>query len=142
MHRKFITTHQSLCDAVLGIGPQDIPFLGRSSEARDLEHRFGKAEVDICASRLVQFFQREGDWRAFSRLDLEAFYAGQGLQDIFGLGILYGLAEDWWDESGEFRGDFVRATVNADLMVTDEFILRCAGYTHVRIKALENGSPE
>lgn len=140
MERTFITTYQKLTKKAQEAEPKDIEFVERAG-ATYLKHPFGRTEIDLCAGNLIRFFQQEGRWRSFTQLELEAFYASQGLDDVFNLGMFYGLAEDWEDDLGEYRGDFVRVTVRGDLMVTDEFILICVGFKQEFISALKGELP-
>ena len=133
MH-KFIETHVALTAAASRIAPADIVF--NSWTGRSLMGRFGKEEVDRIASQLVHFYQQYSPcWERFDAHDLRMFYEKHGWDiDL----PLFGLIASWADaQLGMVHSaSYVQAGPDLKFAVTDEFILRCAGYNRDRIEAL------
>ncbi|MBU6321107.1 MAG: hypothetical protein KGI78_01255 [Patescibacteria group bacterium] len=128
--RGFKVTNAEFAAIADAIRPQDI--------VARVAGGFGKAEVESTADNLVRFFRERGSWGEFAVVELEDFSARTGWKDLFETGLFFGLSDDWSDFAGDYHGDFVRLRANGRLMVTDEFILRCAG-RHEDVKRIRGG---
>lgn len=135
----FMTTHPALSAIAARIQPDSIPFLPH------LDHEgvgnFGKKEIEVNAGGIIRYFRERGKWEPFDVSDLKAFYKRTSWPVIIDgrHNIFYGLAGDWFDD-GSFRARedprFLRLCSDGSCMVTDRFILRCAGRHPDEISAI------
>lgn len=89
---------------------------------------FGKAEVEISAGKLVQFFQSRGYWCSFTIDELARYYTLRGWNSN---SMFFGLMGLWFDDGmmGAWRHAHPCIAINnaGACFVTKEFIDRCAG---------------
>ena len=106
------------------IKPQDIP-----TKDFSFTGRFGKAEVEDAACKLVQFLQYKSmrTWVSFTFSELAQFYERNDWNPDT---MLFGLMGLWYDDGG--IGSIKSAHPNIihygdALRVTEAFVNRCAG---------------
>lgn len=105
------------------IRPQDI----KISDIGTVPGSFGKAEVEISAGRLVQFFQGRGYWCSFTIEELARYYTLRGWDPN---SMFFGLAGVWYDDgiidSWRNSDPCIAITGSGKCFVTAEFIDKCA----------------
>lgn len=103
--------------------PLDIPIRGHLSVGR-----FGKAEVEESAAKLLTFLQkRNTGWAPFTVLDLVLFYRKQGWDPNY---MFFGLCGQWFDDAmivGGYTESLPYVAIGDDgrYRVTNLFIEAC-----------------
>jgi len=90
--------------------------------------RFGKAEVEIAAGKLIKFFQKLGFWKIIDIKELIVFYDEQGWDHR---DMLFGLSGAWIDDGGfgslvPDHGELIIRGSDGCYCITDLFIQTCA----------------
>lgn len=122
----FIETHPALAKLAAQRVPESVPVGSHQA-------RFGKREVEDRAERLISFVQKRRSWKPFRLDEFEQFCGSRNRPHI-----LLGLAGEYVDAQLGMVHDatYVRLMSDGRCGITDEFILRCAGYSRDRIEAL------
>lgn len=121
-------TVQNAPEVIRALHPKGVPLPREliSNNDRYSIGKFSKAEVEVTAWRLVQFFQKTNSWGGFRPRELIRFYTTQGWNPDT---MFFGLKGYWYDDGG--LGDYVQLPIyivehpDGTHYVTKKFIERC-----------------
>jgi len=101
----------------------------RPHQITSLTRCFGKAEVELAAGRLLEYFRLRSIWCSFTIEQLQNFYKEKGFEPG---GMFFGLIGGWYDDGG-FGGAwrepgeiYLACDKSGNYCVTDKFIARCS----------------